>query len=705
MKRSANFFIISLLFFSMGAAPMILTSNIQTAPPAAEVCTHFVAVNGNDSNSGTSISAAWKTIQKAASVVTAGNIVCVRGGIYSEVVHINVSGSATGGSIVFQSYPGETAILDGGKLSVPSGWSAMIEIQNMSYIKVKGFEIRNYKTSAQDHIPIGILVAGHGDQIELTDNHIHDIEINFSGADGGNAHGIAVYGNDATPLTGITVSGNIVDHLKLGSSESVVINGNVDGFSITNNLIHDNNNIGIDAIGFEGTSPDPALDQARNGTITGNTVYNINSYGNPAYGNERSAACIYVDGGAQIIIDGNIAHHCNIGMELASEHAGKATSYITAKNNLIYSNTQAGIGIGGYDIHRGSTENCTIINNTLYANVTQGDWGAELFVQYDTRNNVIKNNIIYSNASRKFIESWSDVMSGNTVDNNLYFAPDGGVTGTWIWRGVSYNTFEQYQSSTGNDPNGIAGSNPLFVNANSGNLNLTTTSPAIDRGDDSICPITDQRGKSRPAGTRCDIGAIEYQMDGSENFARFYSQGAYDGWTLEAGENSNAGGSVNATSAKFLLGDDALNRQYRAIVSFSTSATPIPEGAVITSAVLTFRKSGITGTDPFTTHTNLMVDIRKGSFSGNPRLQISDFKAAPTRGNAAQIFNTPVNLWYSAALNSAAYPYINRNGITQFRLRFSTDDNNDFGMDTLGFYSGNAGASTKPQLIVEYYVP
>jgi hypothetical protein len=38
---------------------------------------------------------------------------------------------------------------------------------------------------------------------------------------------------------------------------------------------------------------------------------------------------------------------------------------------------------------------------------------------------------------------------------------------------------------------------------------LLPTSPAIDTGDDSVCPLTDQRGVSRPQGLGCDIGAFE----------------------------------------------------------------------------------------------------------------------------------------------------------------------------------------------------
>jgi hypothetical protein len=477
---------------------------------SASACTYYVATNGKNTNPGTR-AAPWKTIQKAANTVPAGSVVCIRGGVYTEVVVIHVSGSAAGGPITFQSYPGETAILDGTGLTVPSGWGPMILIQNRSYITIKGLEIRNYKSSAKAHSPVGIFVTGHDDHIQLLNNVVHHIETNFQKPDGGDAHGIAVYGTDAPDsINNIVIDGNKLHNLKLGSSESLVVNGNVDGFTITNNIVHDNNNIGIDVIGFEGKSPDPAYDQARNGLVRGNTVYNISSFGNPAYGDERSADGIYVDGGRDTLIERNIVHHTNIAIELASEHAGRSTSNITVRNNFVYSNTQVGVAIGGYDELRGSTENCVIVNNTFYNNYTQGDWGAELYVQFDTRNNIIKNNIFFANSDRRFIESWSPVMTDNTVDSNLYFAAGGGTDGTWIWKSVEYATFADYQSASGNDANGLAGVDPRFVSLTTPNLHLKASSPAIDRGENLAASGTvDIDGQPRIQGAAIDIGADE----------------------------------------------------------------------------------------------------------------------------------------------------------------------------------------------------
>ena len=38
---------------------------------------------------------------------------------------------------------------------------------------------------------------------------------------------------------------------------------------------------------------------------------------------------------------------------------------------------------------------------------------------------------------------------------------------------------------------------------------LLAGSPAINAGDDSACPATDQRGVARPQGPHCDIGSVE----------------------------------------------------------------------------------------------------------------------------------------------------------------------------------------------------
>jgi len=49
--------------------------------------------------------------------------------------------------------------------------------------------------------------------------------------------------------------------------------------------------------------------------------------------------------------------------------------------------------------------------------------------------------------------------------------------------------------------------------------------------------------------------------------------------------------------------------------------------------------------------------------------------------------------------------YINKTGITQLRLRFVADDNDDNSADFLRFYTGEVGLLARPKLTVFYYVP
>lgn len=471
-------------------------------PPA-----FYVSTSGDDNNAG-SEAAPWRHIQLAVDRAVPGDTIYVKNGVYNEVVIINKSGSAEGGFITLQNYPGHTPVIDGDGLPI-SGETGLVVVENQAYIKVVGFEIRNLKTGGMfDAFPAGIWIRGYGDHLEIRNNVVHDIE---NSCDECGAHGIAVYGWDAkASIHDIIIDGNEVYNGKFGWSESLVLNGNVEKFVVSNNIVHDNDNIGIDLIGFEETAPDQAIDRARDGVVVGNLVYNISSFGNPPYGDESSADGIYVDGGTNIVIEGNTVHDTNIGIELASEHGGKNTSFITVRNNFVYSNTQVGIAFGGYDTERGSTENCVIVNNTLYNNATQGDWGAELYIHFDTRNNIVKNNIIYASDARLFIESWSDVMTGNVVDSNLYFAPGGGMNGTWIWKSKTYNTFAAYQSASDNEANGLAATDPLLIDATTGDLHLQAGSPAINRGESlSVAGNLDIDGNARIIGDAIDLGADE----------------------------------------------------------------------------------------------------------------------------------------------------------------------------------------------------
>jgi hypothetical protein len=476
----------------------------------------YVSTNGNDSNPGTE-AAPWRSIQHAADTVRAGSTVNLRGGIYEELVSINASGNASDGYTTFRSYPGETAILDATRFT-PGARSAILTIHNQSYVRIEGFEIRNYRTAEHRLSPLGISITGYGSHIELLKNNVHHIEQNFNGRDGpghgANGFGIAVYGTDAkTPITDLIIDGNQVHHLKTGSSESLVVNGNVTNFRITHNVVHDNNNIGIDVIGFERTAPDPAVDQARDGLVSGNLVYNITSRGNPAYGDDQSSDGIYVDGGTRILIEQNIVHNVDFGIELASEHQNRATSYITARNNLIYHCNTAGVSIGGYAPERGRTDHSTVVNNTLYENDTAGTGSGEFQMQWNMADNIFENNIVYAGPHCLIVRNRSQADKTRptaTIDHNLYYCASGPQASTWEGASATVTGFDKYIESTRNDLHSSF-SDPHFVDPATGDFHPGSGSPAFDAGANTGLGFgeLDLDGSPRVISGKIDIGCYQ----------------------------------------------------------------------------------------------------------------------------------------------------------------------------------------------------
>ncbi|MGB2890168.1 MAG: DUF1565 domain-containing protein [Candidatus Acidiferrales bacterium] len=512
------------IFLTCGAAAMVVFEQPALAT------SYYVSTSGNDSNPGT-IAAPWRTIQHGANSAKAGDTVYVRAGVYNEVVSVPSSGSASLGYITFSSYPGERAIMDGTGLAIPGGQWGLVTIQNQSYIIINGFAIRNYKTSKRADVPIGLYVFGAGSNIQILNNHIHNIATNATGC-GANAFGLTVYGTNApASINNLTISGNELDHMTTGCSETLSVDGNVENFSITNNAVHDDNNIAIGAIGYEGVAPKGSMcglelcDRARSGEISGNTIYNITSNHNPAYGsgsNNHSygADGIYVDGGTQITIERNLVHNTDIGIEMASENPGNQTpgleksDYMIARNNLVYKSNSVGITIGGYDSKRGGTDHCTIVNNTLDDNDTAKTGEGEFQIQYYATNNIFENNILYADSQGLFVYNYTkSEPHPATLDYNLYYSTVGASNGNWTWQATTYTGYSSYLSKTGNHSHSPPFSDPQFISLGTPpNLDIKSTSPAVNAGVNfgtDIVGTEDFAGNQRVDNGLINIGAYE----------------------------------------------------------------------------------------------------------------------------------------------------------------------------------------------------
>jgi hypothetical protein len=553
----------------------------------------FVSTSGSDSNPGT-IGSPWLTIQHAANTVSAGATVYVFGGVYNESVNFPSSGTASA-PITFRSYPGQTAVIDGTGVSCcgSSQVQGLINIVNQSYLTISGFEIRNYTTSSENETPSGVWITGSGTGLRILNNRVHNITT-MSEANG-NAFGISVYGTSKTPITQLVISGNEVYELRTGESESLNVDGNVTHFKITNNLVHDNDNIGIDAIGYEGVGP-VGYDEAMYGEISGNTIYNISGITNPGEGFEYDADGLYCDGCAYVTIERNVIIQTDYGIETTSENQvcqpngtewsgpnntgtaakGKSPCYgrfVTVRNNLFYNSNACGNSIGGYapatsrggqSNGGGSSFHDVFVNNTLYNNATQpgneseGGSTGEFQIQNQVgsaQGNIYENNVVYAGAYNTWIFSYAPFSTAYpappaTLNWNLYNSAAGYEEGTSIWWGNehAFKSFSTWQSRSGEDANSL-NTDPLFVNlaGTPPDFDTIPSSPAIAAGSTSLsCSVgwCDPNGSS----PHSIYGSTDFLGNPRTNGSNI-DIGAYEN-TGVAVPNSLA---VNLTSGRYTL--------------------------------------------------------------------------------------------------------------------------------------------------------
>ena len=366
---------------------------------------------------------------------------------------------------------------------------------------------------------------------------------------------------------------------------------------------------------------------------------------------------------------------------------------LTINGSTFSGNTAGGSGSGGAVFNTSPT--ATITNSTFYGNSADFSGGAIITTNALTiTNSTISGNSAYPGTGGGISIQGNITNLSNTIIAN---STSGGDCLNFGTIGTNTNNLIE-DGSCSPTLSGDPHLGPLQDNGGpTQTMAFGAGSPAVNAGDNANCPATDQRGQSRPQGSRCDIGAYEVQIF-SESFT---STGALDGQLMESSETSNRAGLKNSTSSIFKLGDDIVNRQYRGILSFDT--TILPDTASVTNITLNLKRAGVVGGgNPVNLFKGFMVDIKNGDF-GTAALALGDFKTVgdKTLGPFKPAF---VGGGYSLDL-SAANLQINALGDTQLRLRFKLDDNNNQVANYLKLYSGNADPANQPQLVIEYYLP
>jgi hypothetical protein len=474
----------------------------------------YIDVNGNDSNKG-SLGAPLKTIQKGLELVTPGFTVFVRGGTYNEKLNFPRSGRKDK-VITLKPYQAEKAIVSGEGFSV-SGTEALVTVSGVSFITIEGLDICNFKTAAPLVNVDGIVVKAGSNNITVRKNRVYNIENNATAEMWRSGHGIHVIGNTEVVMTKILVEENEIYDCNTGYSENLTINGYVDGFEVRKNKVYNGENIGIVAAGGYAANANPAYNYVRNGIIADNEVFNLDGRTGPipAFKDHNGAIGIYVDGARNIIVERNLVKDCGRGIGIVSETNNFPTEGCTVRNNLVYDCSLAGIYLGGYIGHTGGgTNNCYVVNNTIYHNNKDLGYSneveGEIRLTENCNNNVINNNIIYPRSERGLYIN-KQVIGGtnNLVSSNLYYAEGLNI---WRWDNIPYTDFNLWKAACGGDAGSTAGTDPQFVNVVGYDLQLKSASAAKNTGiviSATINGATDKSGQARISGTLISKGAYQ----------------------------------------------------------------------------------------------------------------------------------------------------------------------------------------------------
>lgn len=480
--------------------------------PAPSIRTYYVdGATGNDLNDGLSLAMAWKTIQQSFNAAKPGTTVVIRGGIYYEELVVNVNGTP-GNPITFTNYAQEKVVIDGSKIRS----NIILSIIDKRFLVFKNLSIQNItRNNARG---IQVVASPNGTVNTLSFRNILFQNINWNnnpqaipGAND-NAQPFIAFGRGLTQdnaISNLVIDSCEFSHNITGFSESLSVDGNIDGFFITHNKVHDNTNIGIAVEGHYGTSAITSLDQAREGIISENTCYNnISLY--------ATSGGIYVDGGKDIRVDRNATYRNGYGIEIGNEKDG-TTSNISVTNNLIYLNKVAGLAIGGYDSKTtGQVVDCIFRNNSFYQNNTKLDGTGELYITKASRC-MIGNNVFYTN-NQNLLFSLAGIspQSGISLDYNNWFTNGGDSARAWVnWRSQYFNSFREYRTATRQETHSFF-ADPLFSNVGTLNpdLHLQATSPCLRKGNPTwiILPAErDYDGKQRVVDGKVDIGAYQWQ--------------------------------------------------------------------------------------------------------------------------------------------------------------------------------------------------
>ena len=411
-----------------------------------------MSTSGSDTGAGTS-SAPFRTLQKAASIVTAGGTILVRPGRYAG---FTISRSGTSDEpIVIRAASGRP-VIDGAL----DGRVDVIKVNGAHDIRIEGLEV----TGAQggNYTGAGIRTENGASRIVIVDNVIRE---NRS------------YGINSHSSTNVTIRGNDIHH----NAQGVQVTGRGDGTRILDNDIHDNvymirntpksenahDDTGAVGIGFVKST----------GAVlaTGNRIW-----GNRAasYDYEWDGAAFEIYGASNVTMSDNTAWDNENVLETGTDSSSPQCTGNVFARNIAYGATTAGRSWGMF---LRCAADMVVAHNTFH------DLDGFAFaIGADSANfsgsigglRIVNNIITLNGTGAKVFGLTTALPDSVEIDHNL--ARTSGVYAT-LADGRRTSDPATFSEWTGYQRHQDL-SSPGFVDAGARDYRLKSTSPAVDAG-------------------------------------------------------------------------------------------------------------------------------------------------------------------------------------------------------------------------------
>ncbi|MBD2724809.1 choice-of-anchor D domain-containing protein [Nostoc sp. FACHB-892] len=338
--------------------------------------TYYVSGTGNDKSDGLNEGAAFRTLQKAADLVQAGDTVYVMNGTYTNIYPNILSLSNKHGSanapITFTAYPGHKPVLE----AHTNNWNA-ISITGSSYVVIEGLTL----VGARDEITLEYALE-QKDNLSNPATSGNGINVTYiNGAQKQRSHHITIKNNNVSKFPGNGIGTEEVDYI-----------------TVKNNIV--SGNAWYSPYGTQGITMLHLWN-----SDTNVTDYKVVIEGNTSFDNKQLVPWIQA---------GKVTEGHGIMLDTASvanvAYQGKAL----ISNNVVYNNGGAGI-----QIFKGENP-VDIVNNTTYQNSQELPVG-EIFLN-SAKNVRVVNNIMYAKSG----ESASSIANSSnySFDNNLAYNGD-----------------------------------------------------------------------------------------------------------------------------------------------------------------------------------------------------------------------------------------------------------------------------------------